>query len=80
MADDQIHPVINVEEEIGKTVGKRKPPRGLTLQGSRKIDSERSRKLAGGVGIPKGVYRFRSHEEADAWKMKEQVTAAIRKN
>ena len=29
-----------------------------------------ARMLAGGRGQPKGVYKFRSHEEAEQWKMR----------
>ena len=77
--DDQCYPVINIEETIGKTVGRRKPRRGLTLEGSRKVDMERWRRVHGGVGVPRGVYRFETHEEADAWMMKNLVTAAVKR-
>jgi len=67
-------PAINFEEKIGKTVGRRKPPRdmfafGMSLQ-------ENGIQLAKGLrlrGLPKGVFRFRSHEEADAWLMKQLI-------
>jgi hypothetical protein len=45
-------PVINVEEEIHRTVGRR--------TGS-------WRRSFGGVRVPRGVYRFKTHEEADQW-------------
>ena len=64
-------PMINLEEHIGKTAGRRAAPSdafryGMQLQktGARMI------RTAGGMRIPKGVYRFHSHEEADAWMMK----------
>mgnify|MGYP000850486235 CR=1 FL=1 len=78
--DDQIHPVINVEETIGKTVGRRKPRRGLTLEGSRKSDMIAWRKAFGGVGIPKGVFRFHSHEEADQWMIQQLATTAAKRS
>ncbi len=54
-----------------KTVGKRtNAPDGLSVQHSRIEDSIAWRKAFGGVGIPKGVYRFKTHEEADAWLWK----------
>ena len=58
--------VINIEETIGKTVGRRKLPvhsfdYGLGLQASLG-QLFRSH-------VPKGVFRFRSHEEADQWLM-----------
>ena len=64
------HPVINVEEFIGKTVGRRRVPKdpfayGMKLQKT----GARLAKTFGVRGIPRGVYRFHSHEEADAWLM-----------
>jgi hypothetical protein len=65
-------PAINFEEKIGKTVGRRRMPGdpfayGMALQ---KNGIELSKSL-GLRGIPRGVFRFRSHEEADAWLMKQ---------
>ncbi|HSP43492.1 MAG TPA: hypothetical protein VLO11_11520 [Luteolibacter sp.] len=66
--------VINLEETIGKQVGRRKPPvdplrvADSTIQ--RAIDYQR----AFPCRMPKrGVYRFRTHEEADLW-MKTPIT------
>ena len=61
--DDQIHPVVNVEEVIGKTVGKRlASPIGRAQKIGQAIYKRR------GFGVcTKGVYRFHSHEEADEW-------------
>jgi len=61
-----MHPVLNLEETIGKTVGRRKLPArnsdyGLGLQMSLG-QLFRSR-------LPSGVFRFHSHEEADKWLM-----------
>lgn len=61
-------PVINVEEAIGKTVGRRTQASDpLSIAGSRKKDMERWRDALGGLNVPRGVYRFSSHEEADEW-------------
>jgi hypothetical protein len=61
-------PLINVEEKVGRFVGRRiRTPDGLSLNGSRKADAIAWRKALGGVRIPRGVYRFRTHEEADQW-------------
>ena len=77
--DEQCHPVINVDEMNGKSVGKRKPRTGLSLDGNRKADMIQWRESMGGVGIPKGVYRFHSHEEADQWMIQQIAkTAAAR--
>jgi hypothetical protein len=61
-----MHPVINLEETIGKTVGRRTLPSrsadyGLALQVSLGQLFE--------PRFPKGVFRFHSHEEADQWMM-----------
>ena len=62
--------VINLDDPVGKTVGRRKAPRdafryGMDLQ-QLSVDLAKSFGLR---GIPKGVYRFNSHEEADEWLM-----------
>lgn len=61
-------PVINLEESIGKTVGRRNVSTdsldfGLRLQ-------ETMAQMYGRFPIRKGVYRFRSHEDADEWMMR----------
>jgi len=64
-------PVINLQEKIGKVVGKRQPPAdSLSLEHSQKKNAVAWREAFGGLQIPKGVYRFKSHEEADAWLRK----------
>ncbi|MFZ2278611.1 MAG: hypothetical protein WAW39_12465 [Prosthecobacter sp.] len=62
----QPRPVVNVEEFIGKTVGRRVPPSGAGLQ---KTLNQALKTQKRGL-CPKGVYRFKSHEEADAWMVK----------
>lgn len=64
-------PFVNVEENIGKVVGRRtrKPDAlaaGMQLQ-SLAVELHRSFKHR---WIPSGVYRFKTHEEADAWMMR----------
>ena len=62
-------PVINMEETTGKTVGRRlhvAPLRSLELE----TESNKQWRAAGwGLRVPRGVYRFKSHEEADQWLM-----------
>jgi hypothetical protein len=61
-------PFINVEEKIDRFVGRRtKTPDALSLIGSTKADAIAWRKAFGGVHIPRGVHRFKTHEEADQW-------------
>jgi hypothetical protein len=62
-----VEPIINLEESIGKTVGRRRAPvgalkYGLGLQKSLAQTSWRT-------PIRRGVYRFQSHQETDAWMM-----------
>ncbi len=59
-------PIVNCEEFIGKTVGRRvlsaKPGHyGLGMQ---KVVNQLTR-----TRYPRGVYRFHTHEEADQWLM-----------
>jgi len=66
-----VKPIINLEENIGKTVGRRRAPRdsfayGMGLQ---KMGVAFTKALGHG-GVPTGVYRFKSHDEADACRMK----------
>ena len=61
-------PFINVEEKIDKVVGRRtRTPEafdsGMKLQ-SLAVELHRSFKHC---WAPKGVYRFKTHEEADEW-------------
>ena len=61
-------PFINGEEPIAKVVGRRlKAPDALSVRASNKADAIAWRKALGGVNVPRGVYRFRTHEEANEW-------------
>ena len=55
-------PIVNLEEEFGKVVGRR---------ASRTVDYDRLVAMGGAemqrLPFPKGVFRFRTHEEANAW-------------
>ncbi len=71
--------VINVEEPVGKTVGRRvledSWKYGMRLQKS----ANQLRESFGHGGIcARGVYRFGSHEEADQWMTKMLVERAVR--
>jgi hypothetical protein len=65
------HP-INMEEQIGKTVGRRaelSDPFAYAM-GLQRTANE-IRRLTVGRGLcPKGVFKFKTHEEADAWMSK----------
>lgn len=64
-----VHPVINNEESIGKTVGRRIAAHPLRLDPKRRNNAGAWRSAGLTPGISKGVYRFHSHEEADQWLM-----------
>ena len=64
-------PFINVEEKIDRFVGRRtRTPdsweAGMQLQ----VLGVELHKTFKHRWMPKGVYRFKTHEEADAWQMK----------
>ena len=59
---------INAEETIARVVGKRtQAPDGLSTMTSRKVDSAAWQRSLGGVRVPRGVHRFKTHEEAERW-------------
>ncbi len=60
-------PIINVEDEPGKTVGRRVLKDTLALKEGGKAEMEAWRKAFKCGGYPKGVFRFKTHEEADEW-------------
>jgi len=73
--------VLNVEDPVGKTVGRRRLPdaakAAMALQ--RFVNQVRRSQGYGGI-CRKGVFRFHSFEEADAWLTKEIVARAIRRS
>ena len=61
-------PFINLEEKIERHVGRRTmTPDAMSMAGSTKADSIAWRKAFGGIRIPRGIHRFKTHEEADQW-------------
>jgi hypothetical protein len=61
-------PFINVEEQIDRFAGKRTQTRhALSTANSTKADAIAWQRAFGGSGIPRGIYRFKTHEEADEW-------------
>lgn len=63
--------MINCEETIGKTVGRRRPPTDplTTTDGLQKTLTQVNEALGHRHGR-KGVFRFKTHEEANAWTQK----------
>jgi hypothetical protein len=73
-------PFINVEEKIDRFVGRRtKTPdswqAGMQLQ-ALGVELHKSFKHR---WMPKGVYRFKTHEEADAWMTKMLARSSLPK-
>ncbi len=69
--------VINLDDPAGKTVGRRRPPnhlctKTLTIQRASEWQKSLPVRL-----MPKGVFRFNSHEEADLWM---RQNTRVRKN
>lgn len=64
-------PLINVEEKIDRFVGRRtQTPDALSTAISNKADSIAWRKALGGIRVPRGVHRFKTHEEANLWLLR----------
>jgi hypothetical protein len=61
-------PVLNVDEPVGRVVGRRTGvPDGLSTTTSRASHARAWSRALGSGRIPRGVYRFETHEEADRW-------------
>ena len=67
-------PIVNLQETPGKTVGRSAPSVGAY---DKLVDA--SEAVMRRLPFPKGVYRFRTHEEADAWMEHHILQAALRK-
>ena len=71
----QRFPLEEHDEKIGKTVGRRKIKDSLVYGLGLQKSLARIREEAGFPRFPKGVFKFRSFEEADAWMMR-YITAS----
>lgn len=71
-----MEPIVNLEEKPGKVVGKipRRTPAEFL---------ERMAKQYEAMGLklpyPKGVYRFKTFEEANEWEWKHMIAAAVKR-
>jgi hypothetical protein len=71
--------VINVEDPIGKTVGRRVIRDAWKYGMAAQKTANQFRKAFGHGGLcPKGVFRFNSFEEADEWMTRMLVKRALR--
>ncbi len=64
-----MQPIVNCEEFIGKTVGRRNPSGVLQANRSETEANKQWQNAGIGLRVKRGVYRFKSHEEADQWLM-----------
>jgi hypothetical protein len=72
-------PFINLEEKIDRFVGRRTgTPDGLSVATSNKADAIVWQKSFGGLRVRPGVYRFKTHEEADQWLLKRMARRDLR--
>ena len=72
---------VNFDEKIGKTVGRHTEiadPFEYAM-GLQKIASELLRTTGRGL-CPKGVFKFKTHEEADAWMLRMLARPAKKRN
>lgn len=69
---------INLEEAPAKVVGRRHAPKdGLAITEAQRAPNALAWKRAfGNIRVKKGVYRFRTHEEADEWLWRMLTRAA----
>jgi hypothetical protein len=62
--------VINIDDPVGKAVGRRRPPNPLCTETFTIQRAAEWQKALPVRCTPKGVFRFTSHEEADRWMRK----------
>jgi len=65
-----VKPIINLDDPVGKTVGRRLTPRVFETACDTAAAKKAWHQAGFGVRVPRGVYRFHSHEEADEWMMR----------
>jgi len=63
-----MHPVVNIEDPVGKVVGKRANPTPRAYL-DQAFGLQKTLREFPQPKIPRGVFRFKTHEEADQWLM-----------
>lgn len=59
---------VNFDDPVKRVVGRRtRVSDTLTASSEQQADAAAWRDTFGGFRVPRGVYRFTSHEEADEW-------------
>ena len=71
-----MEPIVNLEEQPGKVVGK--IPRRTHVEALARMIQE-FHSLGLKLPYPKGVYRFKTFEESNAWEWKHMMEAAKKK-
>ncbi len=61
-----MEPIFNLDDLVGKTVGRRFVPRDSL---SYALGLQRMLIDMAPLRVPRGVFRFKTYEEADAWLM-----------
>ncbi len=69
--------VINIDDPVGKAVGRRRPPNPLCTETFTVQRANDWQKVLPVRLMPRGVFRFKSHEEADLWM---RTNTRVRKN
>jgi hypothetical protein len=64
-----MHPMVNIDEKIGKTVGRRRVVDPMIVAPGDRARKREMQKAGFFPRFPKGVFKFRSFEKADAWMM-----------
>ncbi|MBN2197213.1 MAG: hypothetical protein JW751_30700 [Polyangiaceae bacterium] len=59
-----------VDDAPGRVVGRRSPPAALSRPGDTKDAARAWRRAFPTPFVPRGVYRFASHEAADEWLLR----------
>jgi hypothetical protein len=73
-------PCINVEEKIDRFVGRRtQPPNSLRAGMQLQATAAQLHQAFKHRWMPKGVYRFKTHEDADAWMTKMLARSSLTK-
>ena len=68
--------IVNLDEDIGKMVGGTKP---VPPQKRYALLLRMGRGLTGGkTSLPRGVFRFETHEQANSWEMQQIIKQARR--
>ena len=69
-------PIVNLDETPGKVVGKipRRTPAEFLERMANRYES-----MGLKLPYPKGVYRFKTFEEANAWETKHQIAPAVKR-